>query len=127
MQDKNTIDRHHLLEIILWPNGDGTFTEIRNSAERLKEMGIYDDYKLTIPLMKAEHTRLHKTGITRTFSIEHRRKLSEVQKGKPSPTKGKTMSAETRAKMRKPHKKFSDETRKKMSEAQKCRHTQRRT
>lgn len=38
IQDKNTIDRHHLLEIILWPNEDGTFTEIENSAARLKEL-----------------------------------------------------------------------------------------
>lgn len=56
---KEIIDRHHLLEIILWPNDDGTFTEIRNSAERLQELGIYDDYKLTIPLTHSEHTRLH--------------------------------------------------------------------
>ena len=42
------LHRHHLLEIILWPNNDGTFTKIINSKKRLEELGIYDDYKLCI-------------------------------------------------------------------------------
>jgi hypothetical protein len=54
------IDRHHLLECILWPNGDGTFRKIINRAERLQELGIYDDYKLTIPLDKSTHQTLHR-------------------------------------------------------------------
>ena len=56
------MDRHHLLEIILWPNEDGTFREIRNSVARLKELGIYNDWKLCIEIPHGEHTRLHKTG-----------------------------------------------------------------
>lgn len=54
------IERHHLLECILWPNGDGTFRKIINRAKRLQELGIYDDYKLTIPLDKSTHTTLHR-------------------------------------------------------------------
>lgn len=77
---KEIIDRHHLLEIILWPNGDGTFRTILNSAERLKELGIYDDYKMTIPLTRSEHTKLHMKG--RTVSEETKQKMSEAKKGK---------------------------------------------
>lgn len=51
--------RHHLLEIILWPNKDGTFTEIRNSTERLKKLGIYNDFKMTIYVSPSEHSKLH--------------------------------------------------------------------
>ena len=58
----NTIVRHHLLELILWPNGDGTFREIVNSSERLKELGIYNDFKLTIEITCLEHNRLHRKG-----------------------------------------------------------------
>lgn len=100
-------DRHHLLEIILWPNGDGTFKTILNSPERLQQLGIYNDYKLTIPLSRAEHNRLHKKGKHHSdetkrkmskaqkvlcFSDEHRQKLSEVHKGK-------VFSVEHRAKL----------------------------
>jgi len=92
--------RHHLLEIILWPNGDGTFRTILNSASRLKELGIYDDYKMTIPLTAAEHFRLHNQG--KTFTEEHKRKLAEAKKGRK----------------RGP---FSEETKRKMSEAKKGR------
>lgn len=56
------MDRHHLLEIILWPNGDGTFREIRNSKSRLKELGVYNEWKMCIEIPHGEHTRLHKTG-----------------------------------------------------------------
>jgi hypothetical protein len=54
------IDRHHLLECILWPNGDGTFRKIVNRAKRLKELGIYDDFKLTIPIEHRAHTTMHR-------------------------------------------------------------------
>ena len=54
------IERHHLLECILWPNGDGTFRKIINRAKRLQDLGIYDDYKLTIPLDKSTHQTLHR-------------------------------------------------------------------
>ena len=46
MENKMRTHRHHLLEIILWPNGDDTFKTILNSRERLQQLGIYDDYKL---------------------------------------------------------------------------------
>ena len=51
--------RHHLLEIILWPNEDGSFTQIINDEQRLKDLGIYDDYKLTISIDSKTHSRLH--------------------------------------------------------------------
>lgn len=72
------MDRHHLLEIILWPNGDGTFRKILNSAKHLKELGIYDDYKLTITIPADEHSSLH----ARNKSEEHRAKISAAKKGK---------------------------------------------
>lgn len=96
--NKNTIVRHHLLEIILWPKDDGTFRTIHNSMELLKELGIYDDYKMTIPLTVSEHNSLHHSG--KIISDEAKKKMSESHKGKS----------------RKP---FSAETRKKMSEAMK--------
>ena len=72
--------RHHLLEIILWPNEDGTFREILNTASTLKQLGIYTD-KLTIAVSRADHARLHasgKIGIKR--SMESRKKMSESAK-----------------------------------------------
>lgn len=77
---KEIIDRHHLLEIILWPNKDGTFRTILNSAERLKELGIYADYKMTIPLTRSEHCRLHMKD--RIVNNETRNKMSKSKKGK---------------------------------------------
>lgn len=53
------LHRHHLLEIILWPNEDGTLRTIHNSAKRLSELGIYDDFKMTIQITDSEHMRLH--------------------------------------------------------------------
>ena len=106
-------DRHHLLEIILWPNEDGTFRTILNSKERLKELGIYDDWKLTIPLTKSEHMKLHgdnqsdehrkknsEANKGRKLSTESRKKMCEAKKGKNHPLYGKTHSDETRQKMR---------------------------
>ena len=101
----NTIVRHHLLELILWPKDDGSFIEINNSAKRLKELGIYDDFKLTIQMTSSEHTTFHNKArknnywrgkhpseATRkkiseslkgkTFTAEHRQKLSVANKGK---------------------------------------------
>lgn len=54
------IDRHHLLECILWPNGDGTLRKIVNRAERLDVLGVYDDYKLTIPIDHSLHQTMHR-------------------------------------------------------------------
>lgn len=55
-----TIDRHHLLECILWPNGDGTFRKIINTENRLKKLRIYRDYKLTIPIDSQVHISMHR-------------------------------------------------------------------
>lgn len=57
--NKQTLVRHHLLECILWPNGDGTFRTINNSMANLKELGIYYDYKLCIIITNSEHWALH--------------------------------------------------------------------
>lgn len=54
------IDRHHLLECILWPNGDGTFRKIVNPYKRLKKLGIYDDWKLVIPIEHGAHSTMHR-------------------------------------------------------------------
>lgn len=100
----DTIVRHHLLELILWPKEDGSFIEIKNSRARLKELGIYYDFKLTIPMTSSEHTSLHNksrmnywygkhpSAATRkkiseslkgkSFTAEHRQKLSVANKGK---------------------------------------------
>lgn len=52
-------DRHHLLECILWPNGDGTFRKIINTQKRLESLGIYDDYKMTISIDRSIHQIMH--------------------------------------------------------------------
>lgn len=54
------IDRHHLLECILWPNGDGTFRKIINTYKRLDKLGVYKDYKLTIPIDHSIHQTMHR-------------------------------------------------------------------
>lgn len=135
MINKNKIDRHHLLEIILWPNGDGTFRTILNSRERLKELGIYDDFKMTIPLTKSEHQKLHnKEGNNpfygKTHSEETKKKMREAKKGERNPFYGKSLSKEHRKKISEANKvkmtgeknpmygrKHSEETKKKMREA----------
>lgn len=54
------IDQHHLLECILWPNVDGTFRKIINRAKRLEDLGVYNDYKLTIPIDHSTHQKMHR-------------------------------------------------------------------
>lgn len=88
------MDRHHLLEIILWPNGDGTYKTILNSAKRLKELGIYDDFKLTIPLDHGTHSRLHSLHL----SDETREKMSAAMTGPNNHRYGVAVSQETRNK-----------------------------
>lgn len=90
---------HHILGEIL-------------TSEQLKDHDFYYDVP---PCMlkfvtKAEHIRLHFKG--RTFSEEHRRKISET-------LKGHTVSDETRRKMSEAKNNISDETRRKLSEARK--------
>lgn len=70
-------------------------------------------------LTHAEHTRLHRKG--KKLSEETRRKLSEANKGKPSPNKGKHHTEETRIKISesKKGKTISEETRRKISETMK--------
>lgn len=53
----------------------------------------------------------------RRFTDEHRKHLSEAHMGKPGGMKGRTHSAETKAKMADAHKgkKHSDETKAKMA------------
>lgn len=50
---------HHLLEIILWPNTDGTFITITNTQARLKKLGCYKEGIMTITITNSEHTTLH--------------------------------------------------------------------
>lgn len=89
------IVRHHLLEIILWPNEDGTFTEIRNSAKRLTELGIYKDYKLTIVMNRSEHSSMHMKNNNffegHRHTDEYKSLMSKKLKGRTSPTKGKKL------------------------------------
>lgn len=54
-----TIDRHHLLECILWPNGDGKFRKIVNRAKRLEDLGVYNEWKLTIQIERNIHQTMH--------------------------------------------------------------------
>ena len=80
MLNKNTLVRHHLLECILWPNTNGTFRIINNSAERLIELGIYYDYKLCITITNSEHWKLHHASGTFSFGKEFRDKVSKATK-----------------------------------------------
>lgn len=80
-------DRHHLLEIVLWPNHDGTYTKIVNSAKRLQQLGIYDDYKMCIELEHGEHTALH----NRNLNSERRDKI-RMRAISNNPTKNKEVA-----------------------------------
>lgn len=99
-------ERHHLLEIILWHNEDGTFREIRNSRARLREFGIYDDWKLCITIPRSEHCKLHMTG--RYVSPETRAKMSlnncskrkEISEARNAKNRGQKRTEETKQKLR---------------------------
>lgn len=85
------IDRHHLLECILWPNGDGTFRKIINSAKRLKDLGIYDDYKLTIPIERSLHQNMHREFEKGTeYSFEGKNNPMYGRTGDKHPMYGRT-------------------------------------
>lgn len=59
MSIKGKKDRHHLLEIISYYDDNGNEIVIYNTKQRLKELGIYNDYNLTIELSVSEHSKLH--------------------------------------------------------------------
>lgn len=92
-------DCHHRLEI-----------ELNLSQQDLKDRDLYYNRPASelIFLTHGEHAKLHNLG--KIFSEEHKRKLSELKKGKPSWNKGLTGCY-----------KLSDETKKKMSETRKGR------
>lgn len=104
------LDRHHLLEIILWPEENGTFRTIINSRNRLKELHIYSDFKLTIKTEHGMHTALHakyRTGIKLTDEAKAKMSAAKLCKPKSAETKakmsaaklGKPRTAETKAKI----------------------------
>lgn len=110
--------RHHLLEIILWPNKDGTFKLINNSVKKLQELNIYKQFKLTIEITFSEHGALHGK-----FSKNNPRftghKHTELARQKMSIAyTGKKRSEETKIKMKQPK---SDIHKKHMSDAWKLR------
>lgn len=77
------MDRHHLLEIILWPNSDGTFRKIINTEERLRELGIYDDWKLTITIPADVHSRMHSNNRPDGYWDKVSKSMSEAKKLNP--------------------------------------------
>ena len=81
MRQSKTV-KHHLLELILWPNGDGTYRKINHTADELKAMGIYQPNIMTIELTRSEHCILHKPRTGKPFSEDARRRISEGNKGK---------------------------------------------
>lgn len=112
--------RHHLLEIILWPNNEGSFKTILNSASKLKDMGIYDAH-LTIEMTRSEHGKLHgqylKGENNPHYGKQHtdvaKRKIASSQQGENNSFYGKTY-------------KHSDEAKLKISEAVKARYAKTR-
>ena len=105
------MNRHHLLEIILWPNADGTYRTILNSRKRLKELGIYNDFKLCIRISAREHSSMHRQaeiavgrkptppsakGKHWKLTAETKQKMSIAQTGKLGSNTGKTFSAQWR-------------------------------
>ena len=104
-----TWDCHHILGEIL-------------TSEQLKDHDFYYDVP---PCMlkfvtRSEHRRLHNMNM----SDDTRKKISEANKGRPSPMKGVTLSEETRRKISEAKKGHivTDETRRKMAEAMKGKH-----
>ena len=90
---------HHRLE-----------TELDKTQEELKEMNMYwsVEAKYLIFLTKADHNSLHFKN--KKFSEEHIKKISDtfqlknINKGEKNPMFGKHHTAETKLKMKKPHK-----------------------
>ena len=103
------IDRHHLIECILWPNGDGTLRKIVNTGKRLDELGVYKDYKLTIPIEHRIHMIMHaefrkgteyelsgeRNGMYgKHLSDSHKNAISESCTGKKNGMYGRDVSRE---------------------------------
>ena len=114
--------RHHLLEIILWPNSDGTFSKILNSKKRLRELGIYDDWKLTITIPADEHIRMHSHNRTDEYWNKVSQAISIALSGEKNAMYGKKHSAEAKRKMSKAKigHSVSDATKRKISAANKA-------
>ena len=73
-----------------------------------------EEYRKKISLGHKGQVAWHK-GKTNVYSEETLKKMSEAKKGKMPWIKGKKHSEETKLKMRKKHKSFSEETRKNLS------------
>ena len=82
-----------------FPNGERRDIDI--SMEELIALDMYYGRPADelIFLTKSEHSILHNKGKPRPKTEEHKKKLSESLKGKPSPNKGKHLSAEQRKKL----------------------------
>lgn len=103
-------EKHHLLELILWPNEDGTLKEIIHTSSELKELGIYEKDIMTISLTTSEHAKLHQSSKAYKEMISNRLKKA---------MKGRTFTDEHKQKLREAKKNISDDTRKKLSIAAK--------
>lgn len=89
---KDMLVNHHLLEIILWPNDDGTFRTILNSRKRLKELGIYKKSVMTIKLTDIDHKVLHANNQLESARVLNSMKNKERVLGDRNPMFGKTGS-----------------------------------
>jgi hypothetical protein len=83
--------RHHLLEIILWPESDGRLRTIVNSKNRLQELGIYEEGVMTIEMTNGEHISLH----NHNRAEDTKRRINEWNRSQI----GKTISDETKVKL----------------------------
>jgi hypothetical protein len=114
------IEEHHLLECIIWPNGDGTFRKIVNRAERLQKLGIYQD-KLTIPIECSVHQTMHwkfENGSTENMIRKERMSIAASRRtGILAAMYGRHHNKESNEKNSKAHigKKHSEEAKRKMS------------
>ena len=109
---------HHRLET---HNSDGERRTVIITVAELKALDMYYNRPSSelIFLTKSEHRFLHKKG--KHFSEEHKKKLSEANKGEKNHNYGKQFSEEIKKKLSEAHKgkHLSEETKKKLSEAMK--------
>ena len=93
--------------------------ELETSRKELIKLGEYYSRpaRELIFLTHSEHTALHHKG--KIFTEEHKQKLSESKKGKPTWMKGKHHTEETKKKLviANKGKKMSEEAKQKLSEA----------